>query len=97
MITTNHSVWGFLLLKKTLNHILSSFVDSEDEINNFSTSNYVSMADIQSSFQTRQRDFANATPNIQSINAKFDSLYTIMSNLSASGQYLALFVFRRHG
>ena len=45
------------------------------------------MADVQSSFQTRQSDLANATPNIQSINAKFDNLYTIMSNLSASGQY----------
>ena len=33
-----------------LNHILSTFVDSEDEINNFSTSNYVAMADIQSIF-----------------------------------------------
>ena len=30
-----------------LNHILSTFVDSEDEMNNFSTSNYVAMADIQ--------------------------------------------------
>ena len=35
-----------------LNHILSTFVDSEDEINNFSTSNYVAMADIQPIFQT---------------------------------------------
>ena len=34
-----------------LNHILSTFVDSEDEINNFSTSNYVAMAGIQLIFQ----------------------------------------------
>ena len=70
-----------------LNHILSTFVDSEDEINNFSTSNYVAMADIQSIFQTGQSDFVIATLNIQSINAKFDNLYAIMNNLSASGQY----------
>ena len=69
------------------NHILSAFVDSEDEINNFSTSNYVAMADIQSIWQTGQSDFVIATLNIQSINAKFDNLYAIMNNLSASGQY----------
>ena len=87
MITTNHFLWDLLVPKNTLNHILSNFVDSEDEISNFSTSNYVSMADIQSSFQTRQSDFVNATPNIQSINAQFDNLYKIMNDLSTSGQY----------
>ena len=71
-----------------LHHILSTFVDSENEINNFSTSNYVAMADIQSIFQTGQRDSVIATLNIQNINAKFDNLYAIMNNLSASGQYV---------
>ena len=55
------------------NHILS-FVDSQDEINNFSTSNFVAMADIQSLFQTGQSDFVIATLTIQSINAMFDNL-----------------------
>ena len=50
-------------------------------------SKYVSMADIQSIFQTGQNDFVIATLNKQSINVKFDNLYTIMNNLSASGQY----------
>ena len=78
---------GFAGTAKYLNHILSIFVDSEDEMNNFSTSNYVSMADIQSIFQTGQSDFVIASLNIQSINANIDNLYTIMNNLSASGQY----------
>ena len=86
VIKTNHHLWN-LLVPKTTVIILSAFVDSEDEINNFSTSNYVAMADIQSIFQTGQSDFVIATLNIQSINAKFDNLYAIMNNLSASGQY----------
>ena len=77
---------GFAGTEKDLNHILATFVDSEDEINNVSTSNYVSMADIQSIFQTGPKsDFVIATLNIQSNNAKFDNLFTIMNDLSASG------------
>ena len=60
-----------------LNHILSTFEDSVNEIKNFSTSNYVAMTDIQSIFQNGQSDFVIATLNIQSINAKFDNLYAI--------------------
>ena len=78
---------GFTGTEKDLNHILSTFVDFEDEINNLSTSNYVYMADMQSIFQTGQSDFVIATLNIQSINAKFDNLHTIMNNLSVSGQF----------
>ena len=50
-------------------------------------SNNVPMADIQSSFQTGQSNFVITMINIQSINARFDNLYSIMNNLSASGQY----------
>ena len=67
-----------------LNHILSTFEDSEDLIKTFSTSHYIAMTDIQSIFQNRQSDFVIATLNIQSINAKFDNLYAIVNNLSAS-------------
>ena len=49
--------------------------------------NYVAMTYIQSIFQNGQSDFVIATLNIQSINAKFDNLYAIVNNLSASGQY----------
>ena len=56
----------------------------------FNTSNNLTMADIQSLFQTGQYDFAIATIYIQSINAKFDKLYAIMKNLPASGQYFGV-------
>ena len=84
------SQYGLSLPRGTENdlaHILSTFVNSEDEINNFSAFNYVSMADIQSNFQTGQSDFVIATLNIQSINVKIDNLYTIIINLSAFWQY----------
>ena len=68
------SVYGICWYRKDLNHILSTFVDSEDEVNNISKSNYVTMADSQSIFQTGQSYFVIATLNIQSINEKFDSL-----------------------
>ena len=67
-----------------LNHILSTFVDSEDDINNLSTSNYIAMADIQSIFQTGQSDFVIATLNKQ-INAKFE---TYKHNLKMHQGYL---------
>ena len=66
---------------------MPTFVDSEGEINNFSTSNYVSMADMQAIFQAGQSDFVTDTLNKQNINAKFGDLYTIRKNLSAPGQY----------
>ena len=50
-----------------LNHILSTFEDSEDEIENFSTFNYVAMAGIQSIFQNGQSDFGIATLNITNL------------------------------
>ena len=73
--------------EKDLNHILSTFVDSEDELLNFCNSHYVAMSDVQSIFETDHNDFVILTLNIQSINAKFDNLYAIMNNLSASGLY----------
>ena len=77
----------FFGTENDLNHILANNEDSEDELENFSTSNYVAMTDIRSIFQNGQSDFVIATLNIQSINAKFDNLYAIVNNLSASGQY----------
>ena len=80
-----------------LNHILSTFEDSEDEIENFSTSNYVATTDIQSIFQNGQSDFVIATLNIQTINAKliiFMQLWIICLHLD---NILVLFVFRKPG
>ena len=88
---------GYADTEKDLNHILSTFVDFEDETNNFSTSNYVSMADIQSILQTRQSDFVIATLNIQSINANLTisiQLWIIWLHLA---NISALVVFMRLG
>ena len=89
VIKTSHHLCNLLVPKNNLNHILSTFVDSEDNINNLSTSNYVAMADIQSIFQTGQSDFVIAALNIQSIKAKFDNLYeTYKHNLKMHQGYL---------
>ena len=55
-----------------LNHIMSNFVDSEDEIMNFCESRYIDMCDIESAFQSNQNEFVELSLNIQSIKAKFD-------------------------
>ena len=72
-------------------------MDSEDETNNFSPSNYIAIADIQSIFETGQSDFVVATYNIKNIKAKFDNLYAIMNNYLHMDNILALFVIRKLG
>ena len=70
-----------------LNHILSNFVDSEHEIVNFSSSQYIAMSDIQTALPQNHDEFVILNLNIQSINAKFDSLLPVISNLSSSDLY----------
>ena len=70
-----------------LNHVLSTFVDSEHEITNFCHSHYVDMSEIQSIFQNSQNEFLILTLNIQSVNAKFDNLFSVIDNLSSQGLY----------
>ena len=70
-----------------LNHVLSSFVDSEHEIVNFHDSRYIDMSDIKSVFKQSLSNFHILSLNVQSINAKFDNLFPIINNLSASGLY----------
>ena len=70
-----------------LNHVLSTFVDSEHEITNFWHSHYVDMSEIQSIFQNSQNEFPILTLNIQSVNAKFDNLFPDIDNLSFQGLY----------
>ena len=68
-----------------LNHVLSSFVDSEHEIVSFRDSRYIDMSDIKSVFKQSLSNFHILSLNVQSINAKIDNLFPIMNNLSASG------------
>ena len=70
-----------------LNHVLSTFVDSEHEIPNFCHSRYIDMSEIQSIFQNNYSEFLILTLNIQSVNAKFNNLYPIINNLASQGLY----------
>ena len=70
-----------------LNHILSTFVESEHEIENFCDSRYIELSDITSIIKDDGKDFTILTLNTQSINAKFDNLYPVINNLSSMGLY----------
>ena len=70
-----------------LNQLLSTFVDSEHEIKNFCSSQYIDLSDL-SSILKNDDDFAILTLNVQSINAKFDNLFAIINNLSISGHFV---------
>ena len=73
--------------ENNLNHVLSTFVDSEHEIPNFCHSRYKDMSEIQSIFQNNYSEFLILTLNIQSVNAKFNNLYPIINNLASQGLY----------
>ena len=78
---------GYVGTDKDLNHILSSFEDSEHEITTFCDSRYLSLCDIKSLFQNNETDFLIMTLNTQSICAKFNNMFPIISSLSASGYF----------
>ena len=70
-----------------LNHILSTFVDSEHEIATFCDSSYITISDIQSIIKNHDKEFSILSLNTQSINAKFDKIYAIVNSLSSLGHY----------
>ena len=70
-----------------LNHVLSTFVDSEHEITNFCHSQYVDMSEIHSIFQNSPKEFLILTLNIQSVHAKFNNLFPVIDNLASQGLY----------
>ena len=69
-----------------LNHVLSTFVDSEHEIPNFCNSRYVDMSELQSLFISNGNELI-LTLNIQSVNAKFNNLFPVINNLASQGLY----------
>ena len=83
------SISSALLVQKTIltNHILSTFEESEHEIENFCDSRDSELSDITSIIKEDEKDFTILTLNIQSINAKFDNLYPVINNLSSMGLY----------
>ena len=72
-----------------LNHIMSNFVDSEEEIMNFCESRYIDMCHIESAFLSNQNEFVVPSLNIQSIKAKFDNFFTITNKLSSLGIFFS--------
>ena len=70
-----------------LNHVLSTFVDSKHEIPTFCNSCYVDMSELQSLFINNGNEFLILTLNIQSVNAKFNNLFTVINNLASQGLY----------
>ena len=80
-----------------LNHVLSTFVDSEHEIPNFCHSRYVDTSEVQSLFQNNRDEFLILTLSIQSINAKFNNLFPVINNLTSQGLYFGASVSKRLG
>ena len=80
-----------------LNHVLSTFVDSEHQIPNFCHSRYVDTSEVQSLFQNNRDEFLILTLNIQSINAKFNNLFPVINNLTSQGLYFGASVSKRLG
>ena len=84
-------------IENDLNHILSTFVESEHDIENFCDSRYIELSDITPIIKDDGKDFTILTLNIQSINAKFDNLYPVINSLSSMGLISGPFVVRRPG
>ena len=84
---TGHFHVNFTGTENDLNHVLSTFVDSEDEITNFCHSRYVDLSEVQSIFQNNPNELFSLTLNIQSVNAKFNNLFPIIDNLASQGLY----------
>ena len=78
---------NFAGTEKDLNHILSTFDDADHEIVNFCISRYITFSDTASIFQNSHNEFISLSLNVQSINAKFNQLYPIVSKLSSMGLY----------
>ena len=78
---------NFAGTENDLNHVLSTFVDSEHEISNFCNSRYVDLSEVQSIFRNNPNEFLILTLNIQSVNAKFNNLFPVIDNLTSQGLY----------
>ena len=71
--------------QNNLNHILQNFVDSSDEIRTFYESPYIEITDLEKHLFPVKDQFSILSINIQSLNAKFDSLVLMLSLLKERG------------
>ena len=85
--STGHFYTNLAGSENDLNHVFSTFVDSEHEITNFCHWQYVDISEIQSIFKNSPNEFLILTLNIQSVNAKFDNLFPVIANLASQGLY----------
>ena len=75
-------------IENDLNHILSTFVESEHDIENVCDSRCIELANLTSIIKDGGNDFTIRILNVQSIKAKFDNLYLVINNLSSIVLYL---------
>ena len=64
-----------------LNRILQNFVDSDEEIRTFCDSPYIAISELDKCLPPTKDQFSILSINIQSLNAKFDSLFLMLSLL----------------
>ena len=78
---------NFAGTEKDLNNILSTFDDADHEIVNVCNSRYITFSATAPFFQNSHNEFITLSLNVQSINAKFNQLYPIVSKLPSMGLY----------
>ena len=78
---------NFAGAENSLNHVLLTFLDSEQEISNHCHSRYNDLTEVQSIFPNNPKEFLILTLNIQSVNAKFNNVFPVIYNLASLGLY----------
>ena len=70
--------------QNNLNEILRNFTDADFEVQTFDDSSYIDIDSMTDNLKPHEKSFSLMSLNIQSINAKFDKLTTVLSYLNES-------------
>ena len=70
--------------QNNLNEILRNFTDTDFEVQTFDDSSYIDIDSMTDNLKPQEKPFSLMSLNIQSINAKFDKLTTLLSYLNES-------------
>ena len=70
--------------QNNLNEILRNFTDTDFEVQTFDDSSYIDIDSMTDNLKPHEKSFSLMSLNIQSINAKFDKLTTLLSYLNES-------------
>ena len=95
--STGHFYTNLAGSENDLNHVLSTFVDSEHEITNFCHSQYVDISEIQSIFQNSPNEFLILTLNIQRSTQNLIIYFPLLPILHLKVYILVRSVCKRHG